>query len=262
MAANLETFTAAGADPATAAELLHQHNTMVGAPTGHGPPTAAPLAAPANTPAVTPGAPAQPTAQAQIDDLIARRAAGTIGDYEWRTEHEPRLQELIRSAAESTADPLQQHLDVAYAPPRNALGYDLPVAPGEVTDEQITANRNVGEAMLAESIPTFIGRNIGADVEELMKPFEGQPMEATQAALARHRDNVRASLTRTWGAAAEANFGLIRDYAQQFAARHPRAAEYVEMVPYLSANTLVALHTWLTTSTKSWPSYAALLKRK
>jgi hypothetical protein len=245
MAATLETFTAVGADPATAADLLRQHQTLAGAPTGHGPPVP-PLTVPANTSA--PGAPAQPSAQAQLDDLIARRAAGSIGDYEWRTQHEPRLDELVRSAAESTADPLQVHLDAAYAPPRTPLEYRLPVPAGrEVTDAEITANRNVGEAMLSESVPTFIGRGIGADIAELMRPFEGLSMEATQEALTRHRDGVRASLNRMWGTSAEANYALVRDYAEQFAARNPRAAEYVQMLPYLSASTLVSLHAWLTT---------------
>jgi hypothetical protein len=67
--------------------------------------------------------------------------------------------------------------------------------------------------MLAEAVPAFLGRNIGADVAELVRPFEGLSMEATQAALTRHHEAVWASLGRIWGSAASARGGVCADAA-------------------------------------------------
>ena len=80
------TFEAAGADPATAAQLFAQHEAMAGRgdasallSTGAPPPQTA--------------ADAQ-SARTRLDQITSDRSAGKISDWEWRTKYEPEALKL------------------------------------------------------------------------------------------------------------------------------------------------------------------------
>lgn len=235
-------FLAHGAAPEQAAELARQHNTMTGAPTGKGPSVGPSATVPAAVSPPSASGTSTPSPRAEFDALVARRAAGQVSDYEWG-QLTPRLRQLEASIAE-TEGPAQQAADV-YAAPRTYLEYQLPTEP-DATDEQLTHNRVIGEALLSGSVPTHIGHAIGADVKAFGASLRALPAVEGQARLAERHASISAQLDSSWGAQKEANLARIDAFAEQMQQRNPQAAAMLQtLYPLLSAMNLIQLNDWL-----------------
>lgn len=184
-------------------------------------------------------------ARAELDSLTKRRMNDEISDSEWR-ELQPRIDELGEAISATTPDPLDAQTDKAFAPPATALEYRLSDGYArQLTDAEHHTNVLVAEAFHREQVPMFVGRNMGTDAARLTTLFETLPEAELNQALAQHRDEVRRGLAQTWGQDADRKFSELQRYAREFAAREPGVAEYVQLLPYLSASTLVSLGSWL-----------------
>ena len=214
-----------GLDANTASELAKQHNFMVDLPTGTGPTVQPPSAAPAAALSVSSGSPAAPatpqvTAQEQIEQLQRARADGKISDYQWR-ELQPQLTALIAEAANGLGDPMQEQLDAAMAPARS-YDYKFPERP--MTDDQLSFDTEMRDALADFGVPRFAGDVLAQEVNRTFSQLKDAP----PAKVEQHMLSASSALRRMWGASFEENLTLVDDYVATAASKYPVVNELLE----------------------------------